>query len=180
MTRKGESALVPDRDECLKILRQQGCSEDVIAHCKAVCKVALRIAKRCRARMDVVEAGALLHDLGRSRTHTILHAVEGARIADEIGLSKNIISAIENHIGAGIPKAEAEQLGLPSKDFLPSTLEEKIVAHADNLVDGVTRVGARDAVSDMVRRGLPEAAKRILALHEELSRIAGIDVDYVR
>ncbi|UCE92441.1 MAG: HDIG domain-containing protein [Methanobacteriota archaeon] len=171
---------MPSRDECLELLRKSGCSEEVIAHCEAVCRLALSIGKRCRARMDVIEAGALLHDLGRCRTHSILHAVEGARIAEESGVSKLVGAIIENHIGAGIPKEEAERLGLPSRDFIATTLEEKIVAHADNLVDGVDRVGLRDAVSGMVRRGLTEGAKRMLALHEELSKIAGIDIDDVR
>ena len=172
--------MVPSRDECLELLRSHGCSDDVIAHCEAVCNVAMKMGKRCRARMDTVEAAALLHDLGRAKTHAISHAVEGARIAEELGFSKDIVSAIENHIGAGIPKEEAERLGLPPKDYFPSTLEEKIVAHADNLIDGVMRIRVHDAVSDMIRRGLPEAAKRILSLHKELSIAAGIDVDDVR
>lgn len=180
MTRREEMAEPPGRDECLEMLRESGCSEDVIAHCEAVCHVALKIGKKCRARMALVQAGALLHDIGRSRTHSILHAVEGARIAEEIGLSKEIVGIIENHIGAGIPKEEAEALGLPPKDFIPTTLEEKVVAHADNLVDGDVRVSARHAVSDLVRRGLSEGAKRVVDLHEELSRIAGIDVDDIR
>ena len=180
MTRQVRRAAVPSRDECLDILRDNGCSDDVVAHCEAVCKVALKIGKRCRARMEVLEAAALLHDLGRSRTHAISHAVEGARIARDLGLSEEIVSAIENHIGAGIPKEEAEALGLPPRDYFPSTLEEKIVAHADNLIDGATRVKVHDAVSDMVRRGFPEAAKRILSMHKELSSVAGIDVDDIR
>ena len=180
MTSQEGRTAVPSRNECLELLRSHGCSDDVIAHCEAVSKVALKIGKRCRARMDIVEAAALLHDLGRSRTHDISHAVEGARIAHELGLSKDIVAAIENHIGAGIPKEEAERLGLPSKDYFPSTLEEKIVAHADNLIDGVARIRVHDAVSDMVRRGLPGVAKRILTLHKELSIAAGIDVDDIR
>lgn len=162
------------------MLREAGCSDDVIAHCEAVCHVALRIGKRCRARVALVEAGALLHDLGRSRTHSILHAVEGGAIAKERGLPDELVNIIENHIGAGISRAEAIRIGLPDRAFVPKTLEEKIVAHADNLVEGTVRVRVRDAASDLIRRGLHDGAKRVLALHEELSTMAGIDVDDIR
>lgn len=180
MTRERERERVPDHDECLRMLREAGCSDDVVAHCEAVCRVALRVGKRCRARITLVEAGALLHDIGRSRTHSILHAVEGGIIAKERGLPDELIGIIENHIGAGITKAEATGLGLPDRDFVPKTLEEKIVAHADNLVEGTVRVRVRDAAADLIRRGLHEGAKRTLALHEELSSVAGIDVDDIR
>ena len=46
----------------------------------------------------------------------------------------------EVHIGAGIPREEAQLMGLPFKDYLPVTLEEKIVAHADNLIHGTKEV----------------------------------------
>ena len=44
------------------------------------------------------------------------------------------------HIGAGIPSDEAEILELPPGDYMPCTLEEKIVAHADNLINGTIEV----------------------------------------
>ena len=180
MTKEPKKADVPNRDECLRTLREAGCSEEVILHCEAVCGMATKIAKRCRARTSLVEAGALLHDIGRSKTHSISHAVEGGRIAQYLGMSQEIISIIENHIGAGIPKAEAESLGLPSRDFVPKTLEEKIVAHADNLIEGTHRISSGDAVADMVRRGLHESGKRLFAMHKELSGAAGIDIDDIR
>ena len=130
---------IPDPKRCIELLRENGCSEDVINHCMAVRDVAVKIAKKAHANIELVEAGALLHDIGRSRTHGILHGVEGVKIAKEIGLPISIILIIERHLGAGIPKDEAVKLGLPAKDFIPETLEEKIVAHTDNLVDDSKR-----------------------------------------
>ena len=57
--------------------------------------------------IDAVFVGALLHDIGRSKTHGIGHAVAGARIALENGLDEKLVKIIERHIGAGIPKEEA-------------------------------------------------------------------------
>ena len=51
---------VPRADECLRMLSKSGCDEAVVAHCKAVARLAVRIAKRCGADQELVEAGALL------------------------------------------------------------------------------------------------------------------------
>lgn len=170
----------PTRDECLSLLRAEGCPENVVAHCEEVAALAVKIAKRCGADVDLVGAGALLHDLGRCRTHSIRHAVEGARMASDKGLPVELVLIIEKHIGAGLTKADARQLGLPEKDYLPETLEEKVVAHADNLISAHGRVTLAEAVADVARRVSPEAAKRLRGLHEELSLACGTDLDDIR
>ncbi len=167
----------PTRDECLSLLRREGCPERVIAHCEVVAALAVKIAKRCGADVELVEAGAILHDIGRCRTHSIRHAVEGAQVASEMGLPPEVVSIIERHIGAGLTKSDARQLGLPEKDYVPETLEEKVVAQADNLISDHGRVNLAEAIADVARRVSPEAAGRIRALHEELSRACGMDLD---
>lgn len=120
-----------------------------------------------------------MHDIGRCRTHSVHHAVEGAAIARDLDLPEEVVNIIERHIGGGISEAEAKALGLPPRSYLPETLEEKIVAHADNLISGTQKVSLTKAMSELTTRGLDEAAKRASALHCELSRIAGIDMDAV-
>ena len=39
-------------------------------------------------------------------------------------------------MGSGITAEEASKIGLPRRDFIPLTLEEKIVSYADKLVVG--------------------------------------------
>lgn len=123
-----------------EILAQAGCSRGVIAHCAAVARLAAEIAAAVTVPVDpgLVRLGGLLHDIGRSRTRGIDHAVAGAEIGLALGLDERIIRIIERHIGAGITAAEAERLGLPKRDYLPLTAEEKIVSYADNLVSGTT------------------------------------------
>lgn len=168
----------PNREKCLQILRNTGCSEGVIKHCQVVTDIALAIAQKIpQANSELVKAGALLHDLGRSKTHGIAHAVEGAKLASELDLPEELILIIERHIVAGIPQDTAVELGLPAKDYMPQTLEEKIVAHADNLVEQHKRVKVARAVEILKDQGLDEPAERVLKLHRELSEIAGIDID---
>ncbi len=175
------SDALPSRDECLSILRAVGCGDAVIAHCLAVAATAVKMAERCNARVRVVEAGALLHDIGRSRTHSIDHALAGADIVRGMGLPEEIALIIERHIGAGIPKAEAEGLGLPARDFIPLTLEEKIVAHADNLISGSERVPLERTLAHLASSGMPDTViERLRSLHKELSSIARIDIDEIQ
>lgn len=178
MTRaKGKARGLPSRDECLAILRERACDEEVVRHCVAVADLAVKMAKKCRANVELVAAGALLHDLGRCRTHGMAHAVEGAKIAVELNMPEPVVKIIERHIGAGITADEARALGLPNKDYVPETLEEKIVAHADNLMSGDRRTSIKDSVSHLVRKEQHDAAMRVLRLHEELSEICGTNVD---
>jgi uncharacterized protein len=166
--------------EAIALLISKGCSSGVIEHCKTVAeyarKIALDIDKCARKRglsididMDAVIIGGLLHDIGRAETHGIDHAVAGARIARENGLPDKLVSIIERHIGAGITREEATGLGLPIKDYLPTTIEEKIVAHADNLVFG-GRVGTmEDLVANLLKKHLDEKIiQRIIGLNEEI------------
>lgn len=170
---------VPGSEECLRILADSGCGDDVSAHCRAVASLAVRIAKRCGADEGLVEAGALLHDIGRCRTHGIAHAVEGARLASELKMPPQVVKIIERHIGGGLTKADAGRLGLPKKDYVPRTLEEKVVAHADNLFEGTRRVPVRDTVYQLVRKGLGDQAEKVLRLHKELSEACGCDLDEI-
>ena len=170
---------IPSPDECLNILKEVGCSEKVIDHCKAVRDVAVKIARKTNADLKLVEAGALLHDIGRSKTHGIRHAVEGAKIAKKIGLPEKIVNIIERHIGAGLSKNEAKKLGLPAKDYIPETLEEKIVCHADNLIDNNKKQNIEVEVERALRKNLKEYALRLVNLHKELSELCGMDLNNI-
>ncbi len=135
-------------DSNVKVLIAAGCSSDVVAHCKAVSNVALSIARRVKITADpnLVRKGSLFHDIGRSKTQGIDHAVEGVAIARNLGFPDELVNIIERHIGAGITAKEAVRLGLPEKDYLPHTVEEKIVSYADNLVNGTREMQFYEAL----------------------------------
>jgi uncharacterized protein (TIGR00295 family) len=168
---------IPNPEQCLLLLREAGCSDDVINHCKAVRKIAVRIAKKAHANIQLVEAGALLHDIGRSKMQGIMHGIEGAKIATELGLPLSIVNIIERHVGAGIPKEEAIILGLPPKDYMPTTLEEKIVAHADNLIENDREHPIEKEVEKALQKGHTKHAERLMELHRELSQRCGMDLN---
>lgn len=153
------------------MLEKEHTPENVIDHCKAVYKKAMKIAANFNdVDEDLIRKGALLHDIGRSRTHGITHAVEGVKIAERYGYDKDVLNIIERHIGAGITESEAEKLGLPKKSYVPQTLEEKIVAHADNLVSGSREVDI-DFVIEKWKRTIEDSddnIERLIKLDNEL------------
>jgi uncharacterized protein len=118
-----------------------------------------------------VLAGALLHDIGRSVTHDVTHAIVGARIAERLGLPRAIIDIIERHIGAGLTTTDALELGLPPKDYIPLTREEKLVSYADSLISG-TRVDSYEQTVEKLKRILGDGhpgIERFIRMHEEVT-----------
>ncbi len=173
---------IPTIEACLSMMVEENLPSNVVEHTMAVEKLALMIAQRITDDVDtltLVSRGALLHDIGRSQSHGIEHAVLGAEILRNRGIDPRIVQIVERHIGGGLTKSEAVELGLPGKDYVPGTLPEKIVAHADNLITGHGRWGIDDAVQREMNKNHMEQARRIRDLHNELSELAGIDIDLI-
>lgn len=134
---------------------------------------------------DRVIAGALLHDIGRSLTQDIRHAGLGADLLRQDAAAgrpwdERIVLMVERHTGAGIDAREAAALGLPPRDYTPRTLEEKIVAHADNLYSGDKRLGLEALRAKYEAKRLPAAWAKIEALHHELGDRLATDLDNVQ
>ena len=85
---------------------------------------------------DLVEKGAMLHDIGRGTSHTILHAQQGADLL-RAGVSARRLPVLLNVIRVqDLRLMNVTLLRLSPRDCMPQTTEEKIVTHADNLIEG--------------------------------------------
>ena len=171
---------LPSAQKALTLLSECGCSKKVIAHCKAVSALAVKFAEACKKRglsvdVELVLVGALLHDIGRSKTHGINHSIVGVEIAKSLNLPEPIVAIIGRHIGGGITAEEAKELGWPVKDYLPTTLEEKLVTYADKLIEGCRVVPITNTLDKFSRElgGNHPAIDRIIRLHEELVPLIG-------
>ena len=172
------SERLPTREQALQFMRQSGCRENVIRHVEAVSELAVEIAQTCKEKglnvdLELVEIAALLHDIGRSRTHSVHHAVIGANIAKSLGLPEAVVSIIKKHVGGGITTKEAKKLGWPKGVYVPQTLEEKIVSYADKLVEGSRRVPIERTIESFSKELPPSAAERIRMLHMEMLTLIG-------
>lgn len=164
----------------LKTLKDVGCPNNIIEHSKAVTRKALQISSNFMDNnnnnnsyvdLKLVETGAMLHDIGRTKTHSIKHSVVGAEILRNLNFPDNIINITLKHIGAGIPSNEIEILELPPGDYIPSTLEEKIVAHADNLTNGTKEVNINFVTKKWAKKLGKDhpSIKRLKKLDKELN-----------
>ena len=155
----------------IEILKDLNCPSHLIDHSVAVCKKAVKLSSNFELiDIELVKTGAMLHDIGRCKTNGIDHAIVGAEILKDLGFSDDISNIALRHIGAGIPKEEAKLLGLPPKDYIPLSLEEKIVAHADNLIHWDKEVDV-DFVIEKWEKKLGKdhpSIPRLIELHREI------------
>jgi uncharacterized protein (TIGR00295 family) len=147
----------------------------VLAHSRAVQKVALKLAKGIpNIDINLIKTGSLLHDIGRfscpPRTAlSIKHGIKGAEILKKEG-HKTLARIAERHIGAGISKSDiAEQkLALPKREFMPVTKEEKIIACADNMAFGERTGTIEEVIKRFTREVSPKIGKRAKDLYDEI------------
>ncbi len=127
------------RKESMSLLAEYGQEADWTRHCFAVAKAAARvgdvIAKNRQIDCSFLWSTALLHDIGRYITHDpLLHGVEGYKLLSKLRYEKEAY-VCASHILFGLNAAEASQLGLPARDFVPRTYEEKLVPLLDYLIE---------------------------------------------
>ena len=170
---------IPNESRCIEILKKAGCKQRVIVHCCTVGAVAAEMLTGISADRELVMAGSLLHDIGRAVDNSIMHAVIGSEMLEKMGLSKELASIVKKHTGAGLDAVDVMEMGLPPGDYMPRTLEEKIVAHADNLVSDDRVVGHTHSVERLRSKGALRGADRMESLHWELSNLYGMDLDVI-
>ena len=169
---------LPSRAKALATLRKAGCPNKVIKHSLLVAKIAEEIVNSINPKINVdyhlVEIGALLHDIGRSITHGVEHGCVGAAILEELGYPGILVGLVRNHVGAGIPRKEAIALGLPPRDYLPATAEEKVVCYADKLARGSVRISFEEALKAFAADlgSHHPGLARFRRLHEEIVGLA--------
>lgn len=156
---------VPSLAECYSFLKEKGADPDLIEHTMGVLDRTLELQRKYGGDMRLLAAGAMLHDVGRTITHDERHGIEGGRLVREKGWHEELARIVERHIGGGVTKEEAEEQGLPSKSYLPETLEEKIICHADNTVGGKKRF--EGLLKRTEEAGFKNSADRMRRLVEE-------------
>jgi hypothetical protein len=124
-----------------------------LGHVRDRARLAVAIARSVEARgreldIDALYFGAMLHDIGRTVSQHLDHGIKGAEIIGrcrgqlqrEFAIMPDtlatILECIECHIVGGIRKEwiEGAQLELPAHDYVPISLEARIVSFADQVL----------------------------------------------
>lgn len=118
----------------------------LVAHSRLVTELAMEMAERHpELNIDTAFVGeaAMLHDIGiylcsapsigcYGSAPYIKHGVLGAELLRREGFEKHA-RVCERHTGTGLSKESilAQELPLPAQDFLPESIEEKLICFAD-------------------------------------------------
>ena len=134
----------------IDLLRDNGVSEDDIAHCVKVAEKALEIAYRTNSELDFefIGRGALFHDLGKAKTHDITHGKIGAEMGKALGLIWQVFRfRLRGSQGSWLPphgRRGVEALSIPlhprqakrsqRSGHLPSRYGPSLSPHLDDLL----------------------------------------------
>ncbi|KXB07368.1 hypothetical protein AKJ52_00430 [candidate division MSBL1 archaeon SCGC-AAA382C18] len=136
-----KETLLPSKQKMISLLEKLGLSKKKIDHSERVANVSLKIAEevekkeRINADKKIVEAGALLHDIGLTRSYDDLspeHSIIGGNLIRKLGLPDRVAKCSDVH--EMISPRVAKELKFPRplrEDYTPQTLEEEIVVAAD-------------------------------------------------
>ena len=171
--------ILPNREFALALLRTLKIPLSVRRHSEKVADKAIEIAnkiKKAKVDLNLIEIGALLHDIGRTQTHGFKHALIGGKILRQRGFPEKLARICETHILGGLDKDDAKNLGLPEKDFLPKTLEEKIICLADKQMAGTREVSIQKRFNKWFQKYgrskiLLKSKKRIEKIQKEIEEL---------
>ncbi len=157
----------PEDSECKRILYK---------HSELVTEKALKHATmhpELKLDIDFISEAAMLHDIGVYLCDSptigcfgsepyIRHGILGAEILRREGLERHAL-VCERHTGAGLSADYIREMGLPlpERDFIPISLEEKLICFADKFY----------SKSKLLReRSVEKARKSVLRFSEEGGR----------
>ena len=135
--------------------------------------------------MEFLTEAGLLHDIGIGRCDApdifchgkspyICHGVIGREILDAEGLPRHAL-VCERHSGSGIgiDEVREEKLPIPERDYLPLSLEEKLICVADKFYSKSGRKVWKEKSPGRIADGLAKwgqpTAERWRALCEEIA-----------
>lgn len=97
------------------------------------------------------------------------------KLQKDIEILKVCKRVCRNHIGIGLTKKEIieHKINLPPANYLPRSIEEKIIAYSDTLVDGARIKNINHVLARWGEWLGPKYQERILKLHKYLHKLMG-------
>ncbi len=115
--------IIPTKEECIRILKENNVPANIIAHSQKVCEVAMKVCgalekRGINANRGLTEAASLLHDIAKVKEGD--HVFNGSEIVKALGFPE-VARVISKHGLAHLDEEECQ----------PKSVEEKIVFYAD-------------------------------------------------
>jgi len=163
----------------------------LLVHSILVTAKALHLARNYldnhpKASVDLafIEEAAMVHDIGIFRCNApeifctgtepyIRHGIIGREIIEQEGYPRHAV-VCERHTGVGITRDEViqQELSLPKRDFMPISIEEKIICLADKFYSKKPKRLYKEKSISKIRKSLKKRgahiARRFDDLYEEI------------
>ncbi len=157
-----DNSNIPSLTECYEMCNSM--DEELMKHTLSVLEKSMELHSHFGGHLGLIIAGSMLHDIGRTISHEVDHGVIGGDMIRERGWDEELARVVERHVGGGISREEAADQGLPRRDLVPQTMEEKIVCHADNSSGGEERF--HDLIERTISAGYEKSAERMRELRD--------------
>jgi uncharacterized protein len=172
--------IIPTRDDCDELMARYSMLPNIVAHSLQVMRVSLALTDHLKdgvtINKDIVIAGALLHDITKTRSIKTKerHDSSGGTVLRELGFPR-IAKIVEQHV-------------IIQNLNLDGNLEEReIVYYADKRVMHDTIVTIKERVQDLIRRyGINEEIRnlilqnevQVLAVERKIAGFMKIDINH--
>jgi uncharacterized protein len=162
-----ERVRIPTDTECERLIAEMGMLENIVAHCRQVCRVSLLIVDHLKPdglNRELIRTAALLHDITKTRsfqTHED-HAETGAQLLKDRGYPE-------------VGRVVGQHVRLDRYFASKIPVEEEIVNYADKRVlhDRIVPLGERMGYILEKYGQEPERKRAILLLWEKTEALEG-------
>lgn len=167
--------------------------EILYRHSEVVAGAAVLIARRNRhlnADEDFLYEAAMLHDIGIVMTDApeihcfgaypyIAHGYLGREIIEREGFLRHALVA-ERHTGTGLTRDDVknQNLPIPLRDYMPLSIEEKIICYADKFYSKSAENLAQPKVITKIEKSISKYGSHKLAEFRQMADTFGYDYLY--
>jgi uncharacterized protein len=178
--------MIPDITQIEQLHRRYAVNDKVFKIVYEHCQIIAEIASWCVAKNklavneEILTAGCLLHDIGTyalfnedakitNRHNYLQHTILGAALLREEGFDERLSAMVRTHGLMGLSEQEitANGFGMPRTDYLPVTLEARLLCYADRFHSKHPAFNAYDTFVSRLHCNLPAQAQKLRDAAEE-------------
>src|SRR5205085_4689241 len=105
----------------------------------------------------------------------ICHATEGQKILDDEGFPKHArVAAVHTGVGIYADEIKKRNFPIPEKDYIPETIEEKIVTYADLFFSKNPESLFEEKTPERIRKSLEKFEERHTAIFDKWYKEFGV------
>ncbi len=179
---------IPTNEEIFDMMSKWGLPDGIREHCMVVKDIAMEFVRKIHDRdpnvkidSRVVEAGALLHDIGRVKSHGLDHGYRGYQALMESKADERVARCALVHVLGGFTVDDIKrEFPGNAKDIkvslMPQSIEEKIVCFADKHAVGTMQVTVKKRFSRWFKKHgktpfLLKSRYRIMQLDKDIKAL---------